>query len=156
MLWKCCCLALPQHQCARGGGKGCWTPREKKIKKENKNKINHKTSGQNTQTIKVGDVVLIHDDTPRIIWKLAVIEELLKGKDGLVRAANIRTALGRTNRPIARLIPLEVSSETTELNTTSSDLSSNTSVKPAEGIDQPNNVSEGPKRGASLRGRERE
>ena len=35
----------------------------------------------------------------------------MKGKDGLVRAAKIRTAQGRTNRPIARLIPLEVSSD---------------------------------------------
>ena len=65
----------------------------------------HRISGQNIQTIRPGDVVLIHDDTPRITWKLAVIEELLKGKDGLVRAANIRTAQGKTNRPIARLIP---------------------------------------------------
>jgi len=120
----------------------------------------HRTSGQNTQTIKPGDVVLIHDDTPRITWKLAVIEELLKGNDGLVRAANIRTAQGRTNRPTARLIPLEVSSEvaTTELNTTSPDQSNNTSVKPAEGIDQPRSESgrmEQPKRAAALRGRQK-
>ena len=64
----------------------------------------------NRQQIKPGDIVLVHDDTPRITWKLAVIEELMKGKDGLVRAAKIRTSQGRTNRPIARLIPLEVSS----------------------------------------------
>ena len=67
------------------------------------------TSGINRQQIKPGDIVLMHDDTPRITWKLAVIEELMKGKDGLVRAAKIRTSQGRTNRPIARLIPLEVS-----------------------------------------------
>ena len=38
-----------------------------------------------------------------------MVEELLRGNDGLVRAANIRTAQGKTNRPIARLIPLEIS-----------------------------------------------
>jgi len=42
---------------------------------------------------------------------LAIIEELMKGKDGLVRAAKIRTAQGMTNHPITKLIPLEVSSD---------------------------------------------
>ena len=36
-------------------------------------------------------------------------EELMKGKEGLVRDAKIRTSQGRNNRPIARLIPLKVS-----------------------------------------------
>ena len=52
--------------------------------------------------------MLIHDDVPRINWRLAVIEKLIIGNDGLVRAANVRTANGRTNRPIVRLYPLEV------------------------------------------------
>ena len=71
----------------------------------------HKTTGTNRQKVKVGEVVLIQDDTPRIDWKLAVVEQLIEGKDGLVRAANIRTAQGRTNRPICKLCPLEVSSD---------------------------------------------
>ena len=40
-----------------------------------------------------------------------MIEELIEGKDGLVRAAHIRTAQGRTNRPISKLCPLEVLSD---------------------------------------------
>ena len=68
----------------------------------------HHTTGTNTQTVKVGDVVLIHDDTPRIQWKLAIIEQVNKGADGLIRSANVRTSSGKTNRPIARLYPLEV------------------------------------------------
>ena len=44
----------------------------------------HKTTGTNRQKVKVGEVVLIQDDTLRIDWKLAVIEELIEGKDGLV------------------------------------------------------------------------
>jgi len=98
----------------------------------------HRTSGNNAQTIKPGDIVLIHDDTPRITWKLVVIEELLRGKDGLVRAATIRTGQGRTNRPIAKLILLEVSSEVTptDLDTSSSGpSSSNAPVKEVEGMD---------------------
>ena len=66
------------------------------------------STGNNTQTIGVGDVVLIHDDTPQIQWRLGVIEHLNKGKDGLARSANVRTSTGQTNRPIAKLYPLEV------------------------------------------------
>ena len=65
-------------------------------------------SGTNVQRIRVGDVVLIHDDTPQMTWRLAVVEELIEGMDGLTRAAKIRTKHRRTNRPIAKLYPLEV------------------------------------------------
>ena len=37
-----------------------------------------------------------------------MIEELITGNDGLVRAAKLRTASGRTNRAIKRLYPLQV------------------------------------------------
>jgi len=53
----------------------------------------HQKSGNNRQDIKVGDVVLIHNEGPRLDWKLAVVEELIVGGDGLVRAANIRTIM---------------------------------------------------------------
>ena len=54
----------------------------------------HRISRNNHQTIKVGDIVLVHDDKPRNSWKLAIIEELIRGNDGLVRAVNIRTKNG--------------------------------------------------------------
>ena len=41
----------------------------------------HKSSGENQQTVQKGDVVIIHDDTPRATWKMAVVDELLVGKD---------------------------------------------------------------------------
>ena len=71
----------------------------------------HRTSGTNRQSIKKGEVMLVHDETPRTTWKLAVVEGLIKGGDGLVRAANIRTSNGCTNRPITKLYPLEVSTD---------------------------------------------
>jgi len=40
---------------------------------------------------------------------LAVIEELIEGLGGFARAAKIRTSTGKTNRPIAKLFPLELS-----------------------------------------------
>ena len=68
----------------------------------------HRTTGSNMQKVKVGDVVLIHDDTPRIQWKLAIIEKINKGEDGLIRSVNVKTSTGKTNRPITKLYPLEV------------------------------------------------
>ena len=68
----------------------------------------HKMTGNNKQKIGVGDIVLVHNDCQRIYWKLAIIENLIYGKDNLVRAANIRTANGSTNRAITRLYPLEI------------------------------------------------
>ena len=38
---------------------------------------------------------------------MAVVEQLIWGKDGYARAENIRYSEGRTNRPIAKLYPLE-------------------------------------------------
>ena len=38
------------------------------------------------------------------------VEELSFGGDGLVRAVNIRTSSGKTNRPITKLYPLEINS----------------------------------------------
>ena len=69
----------------------------------------HCHTGTNEQTVRVGDVVQIHDDVPRSQWKLAVIEGVNRGDDGFVRSVTVRTASGRTDRPIARLYPLKVS-----------------------------------------------
>jgi len=44
-----------------------------------------------------------------------VIEELVKGNDGFVRSVTLHTANGRTNRPIARLYPLEVEDSSTSV-----------------------------------------
>ena len=80
----------------------------------------HKTTGNNIQKVQIGDVVLVHDDIPRNRWDLAVIEDVIKGSDGLIRAAKIRTKGGRTNCPIVKLYPLEVRSTecTDRLNST--------------------------------------
>ena len=48
--------------------------------------------------IAVGDVViLMNDNTQRKFWKLAVVEELLPSKDGIVRAARVKVASGDRN-----------------------------------------------------------
>ena len=66
------------------------------------------TSGKNRDIIKPGDVVIVHDDKPRLLWNLAVVESLIRGDSGNVYSANIRTSQGKPNRPIRTLYPLEV------------------------------------------------
>ena len=74
----------------------------------------HRTTGNNDAAVKFGDVVLVHDEDSRINWKLAVVEELLPGRDGHVRAVNIRTQVGTSNRPISKLNPLKISGQPQE------------------------------------------
>ena len=52
----------------------------------------HKASGNNNQTMKVRDIVLIHDDVPRINWRLAMIEELITSNNEMIQAVNLWTA----------------------------------------------------------------
>ena len=68
----------------------------------------HKNTGSNQLTVRTGDVVLIHDDKPRITWKMGVVDGLMTGGDGIVRAVTLRTANGLTNRPVTKLYPLEL------------------------------------------------
>jgi hypothetical protein len=69
----------------------------------------HRRSGNDRQSIRVGDVIQVQDDfTPRLQWNLARVEELITGNDGLVRAARIRNTKGLTTRAIVKLYPLEI------------------------------------------------
>ncbi|XP_046632893.1 uncharacterized protein LOC124312397 [Daphnia pulicaria] len=68
-----------------------------------------KTKGPMKSTIKVGDVVQIQSESKRANWKLAIIESINRGGDGQVRSAELKTATGRTSRPINKLYPVEVS-----------------------------------------------
>jgi len=109
----------------------------------------HRKTGNNVQQVKVGDVVLVHDNTTRVNWKHAVIESLNKGGDGMIRSANIRTATGRTNRPIARLYPLEVTAPEMTVRP------SNTEVSEDRDINQPTIPQGRPVRKAARVGQER-
>ena len=41
----------------------------------------HTANGANKEIVKVGDVVIVHDDCPRAKWRLAVVKELQRGYD---------------------------------------------------------------------------
>jgi hypothetical protein len=68
-----------------------------------------KKASHSDNVVNVGDIVLVHSDEKRIKWNLGRIERLIYGNDGIARAAQIKTKFGVTNRPIARLYPLETS-----------------------------------------------
>ncbi|XP_077864622.1 uncharacterized protein LOC144350237 [Saccoglossus kowalevskii] len=66
--------------------------------------------GVKNNTIKVGDIVLVHSDVEkRVNWHMAKVTRLLPGKDGLVRVVEIKTKLGKTNRPVNKLYLLKTS-----------------------------------------------
>ena len=72
----------------------------------------HKLNNNKSVDISPGDVVLIHEDSAkRAQWKVAIVEELIRGKDNEVRGARVRKAgKGKNeflNRPVQKLIPLE-------------------------------------------------
>jgi len=52
--------------------------------------------------------VLVHYDGTCLNWKLAIVEGLAKGNDGIVRSTTIRTQNGIANRPVLKLYPLKV------------------------------------------------
>ena len=57
-------------------------------------KTNSRVKGGSS--VSVGDVVVLKEDTKRMFWRLAVVEELLSGPDGQVRAATVR--VGKSGR----------------------------------------------------------
>lgn len=57
--------------------------------------------------VKIGDVVLVgNDNTKRLNWPLAKIEELIPGRDGRTRVVRLKTTNGELIRPIQRIYPL--------------------------------------------------
>ena len=70
-------------------------------------------------TIAVGDVVIVKDKVKRSFWKLAVVEQLIEGKDGHVQAAVIKVGESASSkrgvtlkRSTKHLYPIEVKADT--------------------------------------------
>ena len=63
-----------------------------------------------TSTIipKVGDIVIIHDDSPRVEWKIGRAFELFPGKDGEERVAKVLSNKTELTRATYKLYPLEI------------------------------------------------
>ena len=79
----------------------------------------HKTRSGATdrKEIRVNDVVTVFEDNvKRGSWKTAFVEELIEGKDNVVRGTKVRVITKgkpiRMSRPIQKLYPLEIRCET--------------------------------------------
>ena len=60
------------------------------------------------RNVSLGDLVLIADEnTPRNLWPLAIVDEVLTGRDDLVRSVRLRTRTTKLVRPITKIILLE-------------------------------------------------
>jgi hypothetical protein len=70
---------------------------------------------KNLRQPKVGDIVQIHDDTPRLLWKLGKILELHVGTDGFIRSVKLKMGTGVVTRAVQHLYPLEVSADDYQL-----------------------------------------
>lgn len=56
------------------------------------------------RNFKIGDIVIVNaDNLPPMKWKLGKVEDVLPGKDNLVRSVVIGTANGVYKRPIVKL-----------------------------------------------------
>ena len=63
-----------------------------------------------THTPSVGEVVLIKsDDKNREKWKVRIVAELIKGHNGVVQGAKLRTGTSHLERAVQQLYPLELS-----------------------------------------------
>ena len=80
------------------------------LREQHRRKVNK--AGQCPQ---VGEAVIIQDgeEKNRNKWKLAIVAELITGRDGSVRAARLKTSKGRLERAIQHLFPLELSCDET-------------------------------------------
>ncbi|XP_017881150.1 uncharacterized protein LOC108625564 [Ceratina calcarata] len=90
-----------------------------RFRREYLSQLVFKGDTKETRAIKVGDIVIIGDDNrKRINWPLAKVERLIEGRDGVVRVAILKTKDGILNRPLQRIYPLEIESNTVHENET--------------------------------------
>ena len=65
--------------------------------------------------VSVGDVVIVKsDDKNRGNWPLAIVQRIFPGKDGVVRAVELKTSKGTLERPVQHLYPMELAKESTK------------------------------------------
>ena len=66
--------------------------------------------GDKKCTLAVGDVVVIQSpERNRNCWPLGIVEQLIEGRDGVIRGARLRAGRSHLERPIQHLYPPELS-----------------------------------------------
>jgi hypothetical protein len=61
-----------------------------------------------TPNLKIGDLVLVHMNTPPLTWPLARITAVHPGPDGVVRVVDLKTPNGSLTRPAVKVFPLPI------------------------------------------------
>ena len=88
--------------------------------------------------ISVGYVVLIQEDkVPRMQWLMGFVKDLIKGRDGIVRSAIIKTSKGIRFRAVQRLHDLEVGPGGLENSTTKFDVTKRVPRKLSNDVSSP-------------------
>ena len=60
------------------------------------------------RNLKIGDLVLVtEENTPRGVWPLRLIKEVIESKDGLVRSVKVKTRSSYLHRPVTKIVLLE-------------------------------------------------
>ena len=66
-------------------------------------------AARHANNVKVGNVVLLADNQKkRVMWKMALVEELFPGRDGKFRVARVKVGNLRLLRPVQKLVPMEL------------------------------------------------
>lgn len=66
-----------------------------------------KTRDAEGQTVAVGDVGIVHEDgLHQGLWKLGRVESLIKGKDGLVRGAVVKSTSPKKRNPTTKVVSI--------------------------------------------------
>lgn len=84
----------------------------------------HRPSRRDGPVISIGDVVSVKEDNvKRLNWQIALVDELIKGRDGEVRAAVVRKMdkagkIARFRRPLQSLYPIELQAKKADENGT--------------------------------------
>ncbi|XP_058827769.1 uncharacterized protein LOC131687690 [Topomyia yanbarensis] len=105
-------------------GKRCYLPHHPVIKQESTTTkvrvvfdVSCKTATGTSlnDTLLVGQlVVVLNENTPPIRWKMARIDQVHPGKDGVVRVVTLKTATGLLRRPVEKICILPSSKQDAE------------------------------------------
>lgn len=64
-----------------------------------------------SRDLRVGELVLIHSDSPPLQWHLGRVTQVHPGTDGVVRVVKVRTRTGEFTRPVVKLSPLPIETD---------------------------------------------
>ncbi|XP_058828074.1 uncharacterized protein LOC131687983 [Topomyia yanbarensis] len=77
--------------------------------------INHRTKWfEDKEPINEGELVFIVDGDNRRTWVRGIVERIIRGQDGRVRQAMVRTSRGIFRRPVAKLAVMEIKGKSGE------------------------------------------